>query len=129
MIKYVDRYTREDVKENFMWWYVFGDNMQERGLGGQAKACRGEPNTVGIPTKWKPSMTEDSFFTDDDYDAVAPKIYEAFDRLGRIMYIGSGIVVWPSDGIGTGLAQLEKRAPKIFALIQERKAMLEKLCD
>lgn len=129
MIKYVDRFSRKEIQENRFWWYVFGDNMVEKGLGGQAKECRGEPNTVGIPPKWKPSMDESAFFSDDDYDAVAPRIYDAFDRLGRIMYIGSGVIVWPTAGIGTGLAQLEKRAPKIFALIQERKAMLEKLCD
>jgi len=39
---------------------------------------------------------------------------------------GFETVVIPSDGLGTGLAGLDKRAPKTFAYLQERLAELEK---
>jgi hypothetical protein len=39
------------------------------------------------------------------------------------MMIGKTVVV-PTDGLGTGLAELPTRAPKIFAFIENRIAML-----
>lgn len=106
--------------------FVFGDNMHHAGLGGQAKEMRGERNTVGIPTKWRPSTKEGSFFADDDLDRVRAEIDEAFGRL--IMHIATGGgVVWPIDGIGTGLAELPKRAPLIWEYIETGRKALEKL--
>ncbi len=35
------------------------------------------------------------------------------------------IVVIPADGIGTGFAELDKRAPKTFAYLQQKLAELE----
>jgi hypothetical protein len=33
--------------------------------------------------------------------------------------------VWPEDGIGTGLAQLQQRAPRIWAQLEAWRAELE----
>jgi hypothetical protein len=90
--------------------------MEQRGFGGQAKEMRGEPNAVGIPTKWKPDMTPEAFFKDEDFDAIVPRIKSAFVRL-KVHQMEGGIIVWPEAGIGTGLANLKKSAPKIWALI------------
>jgi hypothetical protein len=103
--------------------FVFGDNMVRKGFGGQAKEMRGEPNAVGIPTKDLPSNVEDAFFTDDDYDYARPEIEKAFLKLFAHASLG-GDIVWPADGIGTGLAQLEKRAPKIWNLIETNRLKL-----
>ena len=46
--------TREYVRANPDKIFLFGDNLEQRGLGGQAAAMRGEPNAVGIPTKKRP---------------------------------------------------------------------------
>ena len=48
-IIFQDFITRKDVRENRFKIYVFGDNLQKIGYGGQAKAMRGEYNTIGIP--------------------------------------------------------------------------------
>ncbi|KKL05458.1 hypothetical protein LCGC14_2605850, partial [marine sediment metagenome] len=56
MIEYRDHITRQMLRDEPDTLFVFGDNMQRRGLGGQAFAMRGEPNAVGIPTKIFPSM-------------------------------------------------------------------------
>lgn len=113
MIRYAKRYTRAEIRATPGTLYVFGDNLIQRGMGGQAKECRGEPNAVGIPTKRAPSMSEGSFLNDDDFDRVKPIIQDAFRRLAA----HHGDIVWPHDGVGTGLAQLPRRAPKIAAFI------------
>ena len=113
MIRYVKRYTRSEIRANPNTLYVFGDNLERRGLGGQAKECRGEPNAVGIPTKRSPSMAESSFLSDADFEEVRPIIQAAFRKLASY----DGPIVWPEDGVGTGLAQLPQRAPRIAAFI------------
>lgn len=116
----VHRYRRAEIQANPHRLFIFGDNMARAGFGGQAKEARGEPNAVGIPTKWSPAMTPDSFFTDEDFDEVKPVIDAAFERISQHMD-GGGTVVWPTDGVGTGLAQLAERAPRIFEYIETRR--------
>ena len=106
--------------------FVFGDNMAMTGYGGQAKELRGEPNTVGIPTKWKPSRDSSAFFLDTDLPDVQPRIDEGFARLEAHLRAG-GLVVWPEDGIGTGRACLKTCAPVIWDYIQARKKQLQQL--
>jgi len=36
--------------------FVFGDNAERWGLGGQAKEMRGEPNAIGVATLWSPGQ-------------------------------------------------------------------------
>lgn len=110
--------TRADVRANPTTLYCYGDNMQRRGLGGQAREMRGEPNAVGIVTKWRPSNDADAFFDDADYNAVAPVIVEDVAKLCAHLRRG-GTVVIPAHGIGTGLADLRRRAPCIAALVDE----------
>lgn len=86
---------------------------------------RGEPNAVGIPTKLLPGMGNTDFFRDEDYDRAKPKIDAAFVRLFAHAANG-GEVVWPKDGIGTGLAELPRRAPRIWKLIDETRIALER---
>lgn len=95
--------------------FVFGDNFQRRGFGGQAKEMRGEPNAVGIPTKRFPSMAEESFLTDN-----LLTLWGVNSGAAIIKLLGfEGVIVWPAAGIGTGLAELEKRAPRIWRAIQK----------
>lgn len=117
------RYSRRDLQANPGVLFVFGDNMEERGLGGQAKEARGEPNAVGIPTKWQPTRRESAYFSDGDLARVKPRIDAAFARLEAHL-AGGGDVVWPKDGVGTGLADLPSRSPMIHGYIQERRAAL-----
>lgn len=94
--------------------FVFGDNFQRRGFGGQAIEMRGEPNSVGIPTKRSPNNYDSSFLNDYDYGewsrAVAPDLKRLREHSGQI--------VWPWNGIGTGLAQLQTRAPMIWRTLE-----------
>ena len=117
--------TRDDVRKNKdTHIYLFGDNIVEIGLGGQAKEMRGEPNTIGIPTKWRPDMGESSFFNDKDFEELAKIIWGRF--MAANFYKNQGkIIVIPEDGLGTGLAKLEEKAPKILEFINECIKLLE----
>lgn len=108
--------------------FVFGDNMARGGRGGQAKEMRGEPNAVGIPTKWSPGMGQGDFFSDanGDLDRCRNEIDAAFGRLFMHAAHG-GEIVWPDAGIGTGLAELPKRAPTILAYIERGRKELRKI--
>jgi hypothetical protein len=111
--------SRADLQDNKDKLYVFGDNMKQTGLGGQAGAMRGEPNAVGVPTKWTPSMSNNAFFSDDDLEKVKPFIDNAFDNLFNHIKSGSSVVI-PADGLGTGLSQLPDRAPVILDYIESK---------
>ena len=124
-IVFVKRYTRAEIRAHPERLYVFGDNVSTLGRGGQARECRGEPNVVGIPTKWQPTMDDAAFFTDDDLPKVLPRIKDEFRKLEAHLSAG-GIVVWPADGIGTGLAELPKRAPAIHAYLERCLAHLNR---
>jgi hypothetical protein len=118
--------TREYVRAHRDTVFVFGDNMAGRGFGGQAAAMRGEPNSIGVPTKWKPERSPSSYFCDDDWNDgnVRQVLLEAFARIEKALANGKDVVI-PADGLGTGLAELPRRAPKIAAYIEGRIAALQ----
>jgi hypothetical protein len=112
---------RSDLRANPDTIFIFGDNLIEMGYGGQAAEMRDEPNAVGIPTKKLPSMSEDSFFTDDEYKQNIKAIDKAIAKIPK----GKKVVV-PPAGIGTGLAQLPQRAPRTYAYLKKR---LDEICS
>jgi len=113
-IRYAVSYLREQIKAAPDTLYIFGDNFERKGFGGQAAEARGEPNAVGIPTKRAPSMRPDAFMTDADLERLQAEARPALDRLRRHLDAG-GDVVMPSAGIGTGLAQMATRAPACWS--------------
>jgi hypothetical protein len=115
--------TREDLQANPNVFYVFGDNAARTGYGGQAAEMRGEPNAIGIRTKWFPNMDQNSFFSDHASYAVLLLLREDIEEIESKLRAGA-IVVFPRNGIGTGFAQMERRAPKCFAYL---KSELERL--
>ncbi len=108
-----DWITRLEIRANPDTIYLFGDNLTGKGMGGQAREARGEPNAIGIPTKKKPSMSEDAFFTDDEYGINCRILDKAFLKIPP-----DKDVVVPTMGVG--LAQLPDRAPKTFAYLQKK---------
>ncbi|SDK39192.1 hypothetical protein [Bradyrhizobium ottawaense] len=108
--------TRNDLLDNRDKMYVFGDNVQRTGFAGQAKEMRGEPNAIGVVTKWAPSMQPTAFFD----DTAACKMLVERDLLLVQQALDRGrTVVVPADGIGTGLSRLPKYAPNLDAFIKE----------
>lgn len=126
MILKQHRIYRSDLQNNPEVLYLFGDNRTRTGLGGQAKEMRGEPNAVGVVTKWEPAMRPASFFTDADYDKVTYLITLDLGPVRKHLREG-GVVVIPSDGLGTGLSELPKRAPLIHKFLEKSLKELETL--
>ncbi len=118
--------TRDYVKHQRESVFVFGDNMLGVGFGGQAGAMRGEPNTIGIPTKWRPERHNGAYFKDADFDNphVRKALNDAFADIERALLSGRDVVV-PQAGIGTGLAQLQDHAPRIQEYIDGALSWLE----
>lgn len=114
---------RSDLQANRHVIYVFGDNLERAGNGGQAKEMRGEPNAFGIPTKRKPLFSEDAYLTDDDYEIMEKVFDECFSKIHNWLS-EDRIIVFPSDGIGSGYALLEEKAPKIWKLLQDHTTQL-----
>jgi len=120
MLEFRSHITREMLQDERDKLFVFGDNFARKGFGGQAREMRGEPNAVGIVTKHEPSMNRGAFLNDGYYEIWLEKNSYDFCRL----FLHKGTVVWPSAGIGTGLAQLPVRAPIIFEAIELLKEKL-----
>lgn len=111
--------TRETVRANRGKLFLFGDNLERRGFGGQAAAMRGEPNSIGIPTKKSPTNKAGAFFIDLEFDQNKGAIDAAITEITHAVTDSIRAIVIPSDGLGTGRAQLDKRAPRTFAYLQK----------
>ena len=113
----MDVITRDYVKNNPNMVFIFGDNDERDGMGGQAGEMRGERNAIGIPTKKKPNTTDDSYYTDSEFELNKKKINYSVNLILAQINNGKTIVL-PSNGIGTGLAQLKEKAPKTFYFLE-----------
>jgi hypothetical protein len=115
---YQHRIYRRDLELNRNCLYVFGDNALRVGMGGQAAEMRGEPNAVGVATKWKPTMEDDAFFSDtrleEQIQLVKGDLLPVITRLRD-----GGVVIYPADGIGTGLSQLPQRSLRTHIFITQ----------
>lgn len=109
--------TREFVRNHPDWYFVFGDNYLRLGLGGQAKAMRGEPNSIGVATKWSPDMSKASFFTDEN-DLCELVVQNDLNGIEELLENEETVVI-PSDGLGTGLSKLDVYAPNLLRHINE----------
>ena len=105
-------FSVKDCNNNPNKIYIFGDNLCGIGKGGQA-IIRDCSNAFGIPTKRAPSMNSNAFFSDqfDEYEAVKAKI-EKLITLDR--YKTDITFVFPTAGLGTGLAKMNQTSPKLF---------------
>jgi len=104
-------------------------NMERGGGIGQAASAKGRAGWIAIPTKLFGKRTDDAFLTDEALkeitgtDVRSRAMKKAIDGIGAgIMAIklaladGKNVYI-PSDGFGTGEAQLRERAPELFAAI------------
>lgn len=120
-LKIVHRYTREQIMRNPKTLYVFGDNLERTGYGGQAGEARDCPNAIGIPTLVSPRI---------------PASRESFRKLRgvcRIQFLKlkwhlmwGGTVVWPQDGVGTGIANLKFHCPELLDYIEGQLSELKR---
>lgn len=106
-----------DLHANPTVLYLFGDNDQRAGYGGQAREVRGFPNAVGVRTKRAPTLATEDFWSDKTLEENKAKIDEDLAPVKEHLKVG-GIVIVPADGIGTGLASLREHAPRTFSYLE-----------
>lgn len=123
-IVYVKWITREMVRAEPEARFVFGDNVQRVGYGGQAAAMRGEPNAIGVATKWEPGSSDPDFFTDDDLKAFGV-VQDDLNKIEAALAEGRTVYI-PADGLGTGLSELPTRAPDLLRHIEMRLRVMER---
>ena len=114
-VEVVSRYTNADVRANPNKIYVFGDNTQRKGTGGQAQ-IRNNENAFGIATKLQPNNSANAFMSDADLQSNKDVIDS---DIAKIKADGRPLV-FPKDGFGTGLAKLKQKAPQTYSYLKKR---------
>lgn len=107
-------YSVKDCQRNSNYIFVFGDNLVKEGYAGQA-CIRDQSNAFGVPT----CKGIGKYFTDREY----VRNCEIIDiSLGKLIKKSQryDMLVFPEDGIGTGLAMLHSRAPKTWEYLNLR---------
>ena len=104
ILRQTEFWTRESVSNDPDRYYIFGDNEQGIGTGGQA-CIRGLSNAFGIPTK----RSAEDFWSDDELDANCRLIDEAWLKIPT-----DKPWVISQEGLGTGLSELPERAPRTY---------------
>ncbi len=123
-------WTSQDVQKKNDYIFIYGDNDVKVGKGGQA-IIRYEPNAMGIPTKKFPGYNLKAYYTDSELDANKAKIDNAINNIvyrlksKKVQYKG---IVLPEDGLGTGLADLENKAPETFKYLNKKINELKNIC-
>lgn len=105
-----NEFSIKTCKVNPKILFVFGDNEERVGLGGQA-IIRQQDNTIGIATKASPG----EYWDDENYDANCEVIETDIQRV--ILYFREKeyeAMCFPKMGFGTGLANLHVIAPRTF---------------
>lgn len=136
-VEVVDKFDRATVQANPNKIYVFGDNTDSRvnkrkslkDAAGSNVAptttqaqIRGLDNAFGIDTKKSyngervPADTD--FFSDADYGRYVKYIDKVIAKLKAKQAEGK-VIVLPKDGIGTGKAALQDKAPKLYKHLAE----------
>lgn len=109
-IEYTDRLTIDLCRANPAKVFVFGDNLAGMGTAGQA-CIRKEPNAFGIPTKRYPSTHIGAYFKDSPCEMEHVKT-----SLRHLYHLAkTRTIVFPSSGVGTGLAHMPTKSPLIYA--------------
>ena len=127
-IEYYSGYwTREEVETQKDKVFLFGDNTDDRVnthyIPTKTQAViRGLDNAIGIDTKKDRKTNKSSYFTDADFNQFKIQVDQA---VAQAIATGKTIVI-PSDGIGTGKAELPTRAPKLYAYLQKKLSELSK---
>lgn len=126
-VLYQKLWTVNDTRANKNHLFIYGDNDWHVGEKGQA-IIRKESNAMGIPTKKIPSMSKEAFYVDEEIDKNKEKIDNAIDKIIKQLSKYDA-VVFPVDGLGTGLSQLDKRAPLTFKYLNDSIEVLKKVIN
>ena len=109
-------FSIEKCKQNPKKLYIFGDNTLRIGMAGQAQIRRCK-NSTGLATKLHPGMEVNDFMSDDKYNEHCMIIEKDIQKILKVFENpdnGYEKIVFPIDGLGTGLSMLPTRAPNVY---------------
>lgn len=115
-------YTRSQILDTPNTFYVFGDNDERSGFGGQAKHARGCKNAIGVRTKKRPTRDIDAYYCDNEYDENIRKISEDIKKIREKLREGLDVVC--PAGLGEGRAELPFRAPQTYEFLKNEIILL-----
>lgn len=108
------KFSIEQCRVNFDTLFIFGDNDERVGMGGQA-IIREQKNSVGFSTKKAPGGLKEDYYTDDEYEGNCKKIEEEIEKIKKYAQEGEyKAIAFPFMGLGTGLSEMPLRCPKTF---------------
>lgn len=122
-------WTRQDVTDNPNKLFLFGGNviqdfLQDNPLIPKSTQAviRGLENAIPIMTKWTSGTNEAAYFRDIDDHEFEFYLTCAEDQIRSCIVFDADpkTIVIPSkeNGIGTGTAYLQQKAPKCWELLQ-----------
>lgn len=116
IIKISGIFSKELCETNPQSLFIFGDNQQRIGMGGQAQ-IRECSNSIGIATK--KSVSE--FMTDDEYLQNQISIDRDIMNVKKAVEDnGYSSVVFPESGLGWGRADIQNRCPRTALYLSQR---------
>lgn len=113
--------TRAFIQAHRDWTFVYSTNVYYTSSYGQASQAAGEPNTIGVPVRFRFCKSNaNSYFDDSQLDNVLrPILVDVFISIAKHL---PNVVVFPK--IGEGASRLKDKAPKTFAYIRSELAKL-----
>lgn len=110
-------FSLKECRSNPNKLYVFGDNTLRKGNGGQA-VIREARNVIGVATKKLPGVSDESYFSDKSEEAVII-MTDLLEIINEYKLRNYEVIVFPADGLGTGLSAMPTRSPKLFKWMNE----------
>lgn len=108
------RFSVEQCRINFDSLFIFGDNLERVGMGGQAQ-IREQKNTCGFATKKAPGGKDEDYFTDDEFEENCKIIEDEITKINKYAEEGEyKAIIFPFMGLGTGLSEMPLRCPRTF---------------
>ena len=119
--------SRAFIKQHPKTLFLLGDNDLRKGLGGMAKEFRGESNTLGIRTKKTPRRDVAAYYTDKEYTRNIINISADIEMAAELMTNKIFSFIWIPDSLGTGLANMQEKAPRTLGYLNKELRMLRLL--
>jgi hypothetical protein len=108
------KFSVEQCRINFDTLFIFGDNLERTGTGGQA-IIREQKNSLGFATKKAPGGAKEDYFTDEEYGTNCKIIEEEIEKIKKYAKEHQyKSVAFPFMGLGTGLSEMPIRCPQTF---------------
>lgn len=115
---FIGKWYPSIILENPKKFFIFGDNDQRFGKGGQA-CIRDCFNTQGIRTKKAPFLNDkNAYYKDLEYSDNILKIERDIQKIKTIAK--NYTIVFSENGYGNGFAKLEEKAPATYSYLCKR---------